>query len=122
MKRLLLILCLTFFSTPSFGQWTKITESTQAYSYVNVENIREKDGYVYYWELTDVKPNIEMIFKSSMIYVKVDCAEFKYANLQASYFDDQMGKGKLLHTSRDSVWKYPLPNSVTASVLKRVCK
>jgi hypothetical protein len=59
MKKLLLIFTLLFstlmFSTPSYGEWTKVTSSGNgAFTfYVDFERIRKHGGYVYFWRLHD---------------------------------------------------------------------
>jgi hypothetical protein len=63
MKKLLLIFTLLFstlmFSTPSYGEWTKVTSSGNGANttYVDFERIRKHGGYVYWWDLLDrLKP------------------------------------------------------------------
>ena len=61
MKTLTILLTLTFtvmFSSPSFADWKKVSESVDGDTfYVDFERIRKHGGYVYWWYLTDyMKP------------------------------------------------------------------
>ena len=58
MKRLFLLFvfsCSTFiFSNVSYAEWIKITENILGDKfYVDFNEIRKSNGYVYYWQLTD---------------------------------------------------------------------
>jgi hypothetical protein len=65
MKKLLLIFTLLFstlmFSTPSYGEWTKVGKTVGGdIFYVDLERIRKHGGYVYWWSLSDyIKPTIQ---------------------------------------------------------------
>ena len=130
MKKLLLIftlLCSTLmFSTPSHGEWTKVSESVEGNTfYVDFDRIRKHDGYVYYWELLDyLKPTEGVGDLSDKLYKQVDCKLFRYKWLSASFFKEPMGKGtsdSIEISPKNKVWKYPIPDSSTERVLKRVC-
>jgi hypothetical protein len=59
MKQLLTLLFSILISFNSYGQWTKITESDGDSIYIDFDTIKEQDGYVYWWVLTDyLKPTI----------------------------------------------------------------
>ena len=58
MKKLLLIFTLLFstlmFSTPSYGEWTKVISNKSGDTYyVDFERIRKHGGYVYFWLISN---------------------------------------------------------------------
>ena len=129
MKKLLLIFTLLFstlmFSTPSYGEWTKVSDNVGGDSYyVDFERIRKHGGYVYWWQLTDYLKPTKPGDLSSRIYGQGDCKLFRYKWLSASFFKEPMGKGtsdSVELSPKDKVWRYPIPDSSTETVLKRVC-
>ena len=128
MKKLLLIFTLLFstlmFSTPSYGEWTKVSESVEGNTfYVDFDRIRKHSGYVYFWRLSDyLKPN-EQGFLSAIVYYEVDCKLFRYKYLTDSYHKEPMGGGTAASSSSvpDKNWGYPPPGSAHEEILKRVC-
>ena len=73
MKKLLLIFTLLFstlmFSTPSYGEWTKVGANVRGTNfYVDFDRIRKHDGYVYFWTLNDyLKPTKRGTLSNKMI-------------------------------------------------------
>ena len=129
MKKLLLIFTLLFstlmFSTPSYGEWTKVgSTGNGAFTYyVDFERIRKHDGYVYFWELGNyLKPN-KWGSLSVKMYYQGDCKLFRYKTLTDSFYKGPMGTGDGNGSSNkpDKEWNYPPPNSVGEAILKTVC-
>jgi hypothetical protein len=56
---LLALLFTLMFSSPSYAEWTKVTESKDGNTfYVDFERIRKHDGFVYFWDFIDrLKPS-----------------------------------------------------------------
>lgn len=134
MKKLLLIFTLLFstlmFSTPSYGEWTKVSSTGNGADtfHVDFERIRKHDGYVYFWQLSDfLKPLIGQnneVYLSSKNYKQVDCKLFRQKVLSASFHNEPMGKGSGYNAEikgKHANWKYPSPNSALEEVLQRVC-
>ena len=127
MKKLLLIFTLLFstlmFSTPSYGEWTKVAGNADGTTfYVDLDRIRKHSGYVYYWDLTDrSKPQNGTL--SSKVYVEADCKLFRFNPLSFSFHKEPMGRGtsELVSPPTKKVWQYPPPNSVAESTLNKVC-
>ena len=129
MKKPLLIFTLLFstlmFSTPSYGEWTKVEKSVEGNTfYVDFERIRKHDGYVYVWDLTDLlKPSVSGSL-SAKVYKEVDCKLFRFKTLSYSFHKEPMGGGTgevQKPVKKHQGWKYPTPNSVYEDVLKSVC-
>ena len=128
MKKLTLIFTLlvstTMFSSPSYAEWTKVTENVNGTTFfVDFERIRKHDGYVYFWRLSDyLKPNSSGSF-SGIIYEQGDCKLFRSKYLSDTYYTGPMGTGENNGGSNmpDKEWDYPKPNSVFEIILKKVC-
>ncbi len=91
MKKLLL-LSILFFSISAFAiEWHKVGEADGKSFYVDVDNIKQQSGFVYYWELVDFK---EPIFGtlSTISKFKADCSKKKKAMLVTTSYTGQMGK------------------------------
>ena len=128
MKKLLLIFTLLFstlmFSTPSYGEWTKVGKSPNGNTfYVDFERIRKHGGYVYFWELGDFL-KLESGYLSYKMYHQGDCKLFRFKYLSDSYYKEPMGGGTPSASSNvvDKNWTYPPPNSSDETILKSVCK
>ena len=127
MKKLLLILTLLFsvmFSSLAYAEWTKTAVTVEGVEfYVDFERIREHDGYVYYWRLSNyLKPN-SWGSLSAKIYIQGDCRLFRLKYLSSSFYKGPMGTGELNGSSNepDKEWTYPTPNSSFESILKKIC-
>ena len=126
MKTLTIISTLIFsvmFSSPSYADWTKVSESVDGDTYyVDFERIRKHGGYVYFWQLTDyLKPTIYGIL-SDKFYQQGDCKLFRFKYLSYSFHKEPMGGGTGDSISpKNPEWKYPSPNSSIETVLKSVC-
>ena len=129
MKKLILILLFStaMFSSPSYAEWTMVSEGTGTNSgdifYLDYERIRKHDGYVYYWILIDyLKPSSTGIL-SSKLYVQGDCKLFRYKALSFSHHKEPMGDGTGDRSNpKNPEWRYPPPNSVNEIILKDVCR
>ena len=127
MKYLLTITTLVLtvmFLSPSFAGWTKVTKSLNGDTfYVDFERIRKVDGFVYYWELSDLlKPNKQTL--SAKIYIQGDCKLFRHKTLSGSFHTQQMGGGAgdtppVPESHKD--WQYSIPDSSGEKTLKVVC-
>ena len=114
------------FSSTSFAEWTKVSESVNGYTwYVDFERIKKHDGYVYYWYLTDyLKPSPQGLF-SNKSYLKGDCKLVRTKTLTEHYFTGQMGGGypKVWELTKfQKKWMYPTPDSAGETILKSVCQ
>jgi hypothetical protein len=128
MKKLLLTFTLLFstlmFSTPSYGEWTKVGKGVQGDTfYVDVERIRKHGGYVYWWDLTDYLKPKHSGHLSDKVYNQGDCKLFRFKPLSSSFHKEPMGNGvpaTSTHTPYKD-WVHPPPNSVSEIILNKVC-
>ena len=121
-----LILILTFlFPVSSFADWTKEgTNDDGTTYYLDVETIKESNGLVYYWSLTDYLKPIDSGILSAKILQEVNCnTPRKKRTLSASYYSTPMGKGTPIGTdSEEQEWLYSPPNSVLKFMIDQVCE
>jgi len=127
MKNITIFLALAFtvmFSSPSFADWKEVGENVKGHTfYVDFERIRKQNGYVYWWELTDLlKPNKDgdLSYKR---YTLGDCKLFRVKRLMMSFHNELMGRGTPVATinKADKDWIYPPPNSSFETILNEVC-
>ena len=111
------------FSSPSFGEWTKVaTESSGRVFYLDFERVRKHDGYVYWWELSDYLKPSEFGSLSAKVYHQGDCKLFRFKTLSFSFHKEPMGHGLGdIQEPYKKGWKYPPPKSVSEVILKAVC-
>jgi hypothetical protein len=110
------------FSTPSYGEWTKLTENVNGNQfYVDFERIRKHDGYVYFWSLGDYLKPLSGV-SSYIRYYQGDCKLFRHKSLSFSSYKEPMGGGTgKFDNNPSNNWSYPIPNSVVEVILKTVC-
>jgi hypothetical protein len=134
MKKIILILLFStvMFSSPSWAEWfsstsdaewTKVNKDVDGNTnYVDFEKIRQKDGYVYWWILSDIlKPTLQGNL-SSKTYNQGDCKLFRVKYLSWIFYRKPMGGGTGNSGGPKSPqWDYPDPNSVMGNILRIVC-
>ena len=112
-----------YFSSPSHSEWTKVNKDSDGNTnYVDFESIREKNGYVYWWILSDIlKPTIQGHL-SSKTYNQGDCKLFRVKYLSWIFYIKRMG-GETANSGgpKNPQWDYPGPNSVMENILRAVC-
>jgi len=126
MKKHLILSTLLFsvmFSSTSFAEWTKVENDLKGNTfYVDFERIRKVDGYVHFWDLTDYLKLDERGIFSVKLYKQGDCKLFRFKNLNWIFYKEPMGGGTPKIDNRpDKEWRYPIPNSVSETILKSVC-
>ena len=111
------------FSSPSYSEWTKVSENVIGWVfYVDFERIRKVDGYVYHWVLTDYLEPKETEILSSKNYFQGDCKLLRFKILSFSFHKEPMGRGiGRIDSPENPEWRYPSPNSVDEGLLKSVC-
>jgi len=121
---LALLFSTLMFSTPSYGEWTKVDwEKEGGIFYVDFDRIIKHGGYVYFWRLNDYfKPVYGDL--SSKVYNQGDCKLFRYKWLSLSFHKEPMGKGigdRIEIPGKHKDWIYPPPNTANETILKSVC-
>ena len=122
MKKLLLIFILLF-SSPSYAKWTKIGASDSNRYYIDVGKVKKKDGYVYYWELSDYLKPDKWKHMSSITLMEGDCnIPRKARQIYANYHSQPMGNGTAsMSSSEKQDWHHSVPNSALERMLNFAC-
>ena len=91
--------------------------------YLNLDSIKKKDGYVYWFDLTDYpKPN-KFGDASVHVYHQGDCKLFRYKDLMLTFFKKPMGQGiGQPFDPPKPKWDKPHPGSIIETILKGVCQ
>ena len=90
MKKLLFI-ALFSFSIHAFSEWEVITSDEDYLSmhYVDTDNIRESDGYIFYWKLVNyLEPQKFQLgeYKSVLQQKQADCKLFRVKTNQTTLY------------------------------------
>ena len=112
------------FSSTSYAEWTKLGKNVDGDTfYMDFDRIREVDGYVYFWRLTDYLKPTKFGHLSAKVYIQGDCKRFRFKNLSATFHKEPMGGGTVDRNSpQNPEWVYPPPNSTGEAILKSVCE
>ena len=125
---LILILLFTFLICLSTKakEWTKITKGQNGHIfYVNMGNLNENKGYIYFWQLINYNDQDEYGDMSAKIYVKAECKVFKFKWLKVSYHKMFMAKDYVKPNNPSKLvsgWQFPSIGSTSYAVLDHVCK
>ena len=125
---LTLILLFTFLVCLSTKakEWTKITKGQNGHIFfVNMGNLNENKGYIYFWQLINYNDQDEYGDMSAKIYVKAECKVFKFKWLKVSYHKMLMGKDYVKPDNPSKLvagWQFPTLGSTSYAVLDYVCK
>ena len=114
---------LILFSINGFAfNWLKIGENIDRNSfYVDVDNIKKHNELVYYWRLVDYIQSSTPA-NSAISKYKVDCVEEKQTQLNATFYSQSMGKGRILFEDTPNEILYPKPKTVGYTAMKFACK
>ena len=126
MKKILILLFSMLISFNSYGEWTAVSESVDGdIAYIDYNNIKKNNGYVYYWELYDmIKPMpIGAGIFSAKTYNEVFCdTPMKFRVISSRYYSLPMGEGPSDIDNTTYDWTYPDPGSTLENTLNIVCE
>ena len=111
-------------ASPVFAEWTEATESVSGNTYyIDYDTIKENDGYVYFWDLTDYLKPGETGTLSAKSLNEIDCdIPRKFRILSVVFYKQPMASGSVNSSSNDaSEWIYPSPNSVADTMANAAC-
>ena len=119
----LFIVLLLFLPSNSYAEWKLVSSSYDKNTkhYVDFDRIRENDGNVYFWLLSDFTPPILEVFDSSISYNQADCNQFKVKTLTSYFHRAPMGEGTMAEIPSNGKWLFPPPNTILEGTLKSVC-
>ena len=127
--RLLILSITLLFSTPAWAanNWERVARHGNGnIVYVDFDNMRQNDGYIYFWSLTDYiepEPYDDDGVMSHKTYFKVDCDLRRHKVLKTIWFLQPMGFEQHGKSSAgfDRWLKFP-PNSIGAERERLVCE
>ncbi len=136
MKKLFIIISFIFISSPVYSNWTLLQDKNGKKTFVDLENIKEDDKFVYWYQLTDfTKPQFlagGVSYLSSTVYAKGDCAGLRTQFLKKDFFSRNMAKDFVLSVNAKSAggagaklfekWIHPPKNTYGRLILDSLCK
>ena len=123
MKKILVLLFSILISFNSYGEWKLASTSDTADTYIDFDNIKENNGYVYYWNLIVLKePNPRGDLSAKVLY-EVDCRiPQKERGISYTYYKLPMGQGSSSGNSKNvGDWNYSIPGSMRETTFGLVC-
>ena len=126
MKQLLMGLLLLVTAGTASAEWTAVGDSDEFIQYVDRATIRRNGNLVKMWDLADYK-TVQTVAGDSYLSAKsqweYDCKEEKMRQLASTWFDGQMGNGKVVVSNGDvrGEWRPIAPGSSGEALWKIAC-
>ena len=123
MKKLTMLLFSILISFNSYSEWTKVTESLNNNSvfYIDIGTIKERNSYVYYWQLENyVKPDSDGD-KSITKLKKADCDMVRGMSLSITGYSESMASGKSKRYNPRDEWSYNGPGTIGEITILYAC-
>ena len=109
-------------STSAIAEWTRVTKSVDAVTYLDPATIRKSGYFRRVWTVEDLKqrhPEGEM---SRRVLYEFDCNEGKGRILSFSTHSESMARGSvLLSGSFHDDWEFVAPETVIDATFQFVC-
>ncbi|MBT4653066.1 MAG: hypothetical protein HOC15_01100 [Thiotrichales bacterium] len=124
MKKLLLLLFSLTLSFNSYGEWTEIHTNDEDTLYLDLNTIKENQGYIYWWNLMDMKEISSDGGLSGKVYFQGDCGITRTKQLIFMSYTQSMGKGEVhdTRTPENPEWNFQPPDSTIGFLLDTSCK
>ena len=125
MRKVILVMLLTFVSASASAAWVKVSVSDAGDTYVEPATIRRAGDKVTMSELMDYKivvdPNLS--YKSAKRQYEFDCKEKRVRTLSTSAYSGRMGQGALVNSADNpsAEWVSVVTGSVGEILWKVAC-
>ena len=96
LKKLLLISLLVCSVNVYATNWVKVHAEYGITDYVDIDNIEQFRGYIYFYKLLDYGEPVSPGVWSSVNEFKADCKKFTYQWLTQMFYEKPMARGKLV--------------------------
>ncbi|MDA9688901.1 hypothetical protein N9V13_00595 [Betaproteobacteria bacterium] len=117
-----LLLIITCWPVFSLAQWKLLSESYLGNVYLDSESHEKKELYYFVWQLQDFNTEDKRGVKSRRILNKINCQTGERRIIYSTSHSEHMGEGiVLLGGITQSSWTEPLPKSVGAELISKVC-
>ena len=123
MKKLLALLFSIFISFNSYGEWIEVSKgaTTGNTTYIEVDRIREENGYVYFWILQDLVIPNDWGDMSIKAYWQGECGVIRMKSLSTIFYSQPMGEGTSESDNSPKEWEYLSPDSTGEAMLDYAC-
>jgi hypothetical protein len=126
MKKLFLLLFLSFTSLSVYAKWVLVSGSEEARFYVEINSIKQTGKVVTYWELLDYSSmqtwNNLNYFSAKQKY-ETNCNTEESALLYINYYSENMGSGKSVYAIKleQKDFQPNIPDTTGHTIYKFVC-
>ena len=124
MKKILVPLFSLMISFNAYGEWTEITKNIVGITYhldLDLSNIKQADGYIYYWEWDEnLKPTVSGNM-GYIVYNQGDCKVGRTNALSVIAYQNPRLKGQGEPYNPPVNWVYHTPSSVGEALLDYIC-
>jgi len=97
------------------------TSNGSSLFYLDENTIKEHNGYVYYWLMTDYLEPSETGRMSNKMYFQGECGINRIKTLSYIFYNEPMGNGKGDQSKGEDEWDYPDPRGAWANMINYVC-
>ena len=123
MKKFIFLSFLLFSVNSHAVRWEKVVDVDGDSYYVDVENIKKHNGFVYYWTMYDyLEPYAELGYLSGIGKYKADCEKKRQTWLTLTLYSLNMGKGKLLSDEKPNQTVLLDPRTPMYKAMEFACK
>ena len=125
MKKLIIIILISIFSSSVHAEWTKIlTASGGSNIYLDKRTVKVDGSTKYFYFMVDYSKPDPQGTLSAKIYTEVNCSNMMMKRLILDYFKYPLGEGdsQIGSGPKDNPeWRYYPPDSVFGALNKYVC-
>lgn len=108
---------------PAAAAWTPVEGTANSYDYVDLASLRVDGTLRRIWTLHDLTERDAEGDMSYRSLLEFHCPEGRYRSLQNLFFAGSMGTGRMSgRSSAPGAWRAVQPDSVAASIMRRVCR
>ena len=122
MTKLILIISLLINNCAHAVTWKKAGNKNNTDIYVDMDSVKYRENYLYYWSLANIDRPTEEGYRSSMMKIKADCKTKKIMLLTQIFFKQPMGEGeKAASESYQKEWMEVNKNFPAYKISKVLC-
>ena len=122
MKKLLVLLFSILISFNSYGEWIEVSKTPADDFYVDIDSIKENNGFVYVWILSDyIKPDSYGDLSGKVLYETKCDVPYKFRGISFHYYKLPMGQGTVESASLVTDWYYGSLGSAREAILNFIC-
>ena len=123
-KNMRIILCflLALVAAPAWAEWVKVAATDTSTFYIDPASIRKDGNLRKVWQINDLNQRHKDGEMSRRVRMEFDCKQERSRSIAISTHSDPMAGGVTLSSGDGSgEWSAIPPDSISGTVLKRVC-